>query len=361
MSAPCRHRADGLSLIELMIALSIGTLLALGVMSVFLASRESAVVESALSRVQQSGRAAVELVNKDIRRAGYIGCSSIGGRADVAATGFSAQRLTAYTRASTAATLVPSVATGDPAYVLRDVVRPGTDILVVDYADYFGNDLVAAGTAISSVNTAFSLASVDGKACGLAAGDLLLLSNCLTTHIFRLESTSACSGGSTTVTLTSSENAGAGANAPFLYEQGSDVAEYFEFLWYVADTGRDQNGQDVFALYRLASNQPVSAAQEMVEGVEFFRVEVGERVGNALRFAAPGAAGIDWDNIEAVRFAMLVQSFDAATESVDTATYQLLSNQVPATGTLSHGGGRVVRRVYTSSQTIRNTEYGRQQ
>lgn len=361
MSAYYRHRYHGLSLIELMIALSIGTLLALGVMSVFLANRESSVVESALSRVQQSGRAAVELVNKDIRRAGYIGCSSIGGRADVAATGFAAQRLTAYTRDSTAATLTPSVATGDPAYVLRDVVRPGTDILVVDYADYFGNDLVAAGAAISGVNTSFSLASADNKACGLAAGDLLLLSNCLTTHIFRLDSASACSSGSTTVTLTGSDNAGAGAAVPFLYEQGSDVAEYFEFLWYVADTGRDQNGQDVFALYRLASNQPVSAAQEMVEGVEFFRIEVGERVGNALRFAAPGAASIDWDNIEAVRFAMLVQSFDAATESVDTASYQLLSNQVPATGTVSHGGGRVVRRVYTSSQTIRNTEYGRQQ
>ncbi len=351
----------GLSLVELLIALALGALLSLGVVNVFIGNSRTAAVERALSQVQQSGRAAIELINKDIRRAGYIGCTSIGGSVDVLADGITAQRLLAYS--ATAAGLSPDP-TGDVAAVVNGVARRGTDVLVLDYADYLGDDLIAAADSFQALDSTIQLddqeAPDESRECELATGDLVLLSNCLTTHLFEVssasDSTSSCA--SNTLTINAGDNGQIVPAPTFQYGEGSDVARYLQFIWYVADTGRVVNGVPVYALFRLASNQAIGAAEEMVEGVEFMRVEVGLRNGGGMRYVTPGTPGIDWDTVESLRIALLVRSFDAVTRTDDGTTYQLLNTTVPATGTVSHAGGRYVRRVYTSSQVIRNTDYG---
>lgn len=64
----------GLSLIELMVAILISTLLILGVTELF--SRTSAAdrANTELARMQESGRLALEIIGQDARRAGYQGC-----------------------------------------------------------------------------------------------------------------------------------------------------------------------------------------------------------------------------------------------------------------------------------------------
>jgi len=64
----------GLSLIELMIALAIGTVLVLGLVEVFAASRTSYQLSEGLSRVQENGRFAVDYLQRDLRMAGHFGC-----------------------------------------------------------------------------------------------------------------------------------------------------------------------------------------------------------------------------------------------------------------------------------------------
>ncbi|GLS27920.1 PilW family protein [Marinibactrum halimedae] len=66
---------NGLSLIELMIAMSLGVVLLFGVLQIFDANRASANVQQSFSEVQQSGRMAVEFLARDIRMADYYGCS----------------------------------------------------------------------------------------------------------------------------------------------------------------------------------------------------------------------------------------------------------------------------------------------
>ncbi|MBX9754254.1 MAG: prepilin-type N-terminal cleavage/methylation domain-containing protein [Pseudomonadaceae bacterium] len=67
---------SGFSLIEIMIALVIGLIMILGVTEIFLTASRSGVTSSDLARVQESGRIALELVSKEVRRAGYKGCVS---------------------------------------------------------------------------------------------------------------------------------------------------------------------------------------------------------------------------------------------------------------------------------------------
>jgi len=68
----------GFSLTELMVALVIALILMAGIGQIFLSSKKSFNVQSALGRQQENGRYAVNVITQDLRRAGYWG-----GNADI--------------------------------------------------------------------------------------------------------------------------------------------------------------------------------------------------------------------------------------------------------------------------------------
>lgn len=63
----------GLSLVELMIAMALSLLLMLGVLQIFLSSKQTYTTNSALSRLQENGRFAMDFITYDLRNAGYKG------------------------------------------------------------------------------------------------------------------------------------------------------------------------------------------------------------------------------------------------------------------------------------------------
>lgn len=64
----------GLTLVELMIAVAIGSILLLGLIQVFVASRNTYQMSEAMGRVQENGRFALDYLQRDIRMAGHMGC-----------------------------------------------------------------------------------------------------------------------------------------------------------------------------------------------------------------------------------------------------------------------------------------------
>jgi type IV pilus assembly protein PilW len=68
------HAALGFSLIELMIALLIGTILVLGLVQVFAASRSAYQLSQGIARNQENARFAVDFLTRDLRMAGHAGC-----------------------------------------------------------------------------------------------------------------------------------------------------------------------------------------------------------------------------------------------------------------------------------------------
>ena len=69
-----RRRVAGLSLIELMIALLIGTILVLGLVQVFSASRAAYQLSQGIARNQENARFALDFLSRDLRMAGHAGC-----------------------------------------------------------------------------------------------------------------------------------------------------------------------------------------------------------------------------------------------------------------------------------------------
>jgi type IV pilus assembly protein PilW len=64
----------GFTLIEIMIALLVGAFLLVGILQIFLSSRQTYQMQENLSRLQENGRFAMDMVARDIRMAGYWGC-----------------------------------------------------------------------------------------------------------------------------------------------------------------------------------------------------------------------------------------------------------------------------------------------
>lgn len=75
-------KSAGFSLVELMIGISLGLLLMTGVVQLFVTSKSGFTADQAVSRVQETGRLAIEFMSKDIRMAGFSGCFT----GDLAAT-----------------------------------------------------------------------------------------------------------------------------------------------------------------------------------------------------------------------------------------------------------------------------------
>jgi type IV pilus assembly protein PilW len=73
---------SGLSLIELMVALTIGLLLSIGIIQIFNASKVSYQLQEGLSRIQENGRFVSQYLQNKLRMAGYMGCGNDVARAE---------------------------------------------------------------------------------------------------------------------------------------------------------------------------------------------------------------------------------------------------------------------------------------
>lgn len=73
--------ARGVSLVELMVALALSAFLLLGLAQVFAASRAAYQTAEGLARVQENGRIGLDLISRDVRMAGHMGCAASQSRA----------------------------------------------------------------------------------------------------------------------------------------------------------------------------------------------------------------------------------------------------------------------------------------
>ena len=71
-----RSLQKGLSLVELMISLTIGSVITAGVVQLFSANSDTYNVMIGQSRLQESARFAFDFIGRDLYKAGYLGCLS---------------------------------------------------------------------------------------------------------------------------------------------------------------------------------------------------------------------------------------------------------------------------------------------
>lgn len=72
-----KKRPLGMTLVELLVALTLGLLVIAGIGQIYTAAKRSYDIQSSMSRLQDVGRYAIETITRDIQRAGYWGLTDM--------------------------------------------------------------------------------------------------------------------------------------------------------------------------------------------------------------------------------------------------------------------------------------------
>lgn len=335
----------GLTLIEVMIAITISLILLAGVMQIFTGSRQTYRVQDNMARLQENGRFAIDFLAKDLRMAGYTGCASksttinniVAAPNDTAAS-FPNGGLTGYEYAA-----LPIALTATDTLTTA-MVWPGTDIVLIKKASSSGVTLTGNMTVVNA-----NIQVLSAAAAGLfAAGDILFISDCANADIFAATNVSSGSG-KTTIAHANSTNTT--NNLSKAYGTDADVMKMESHVYYI---GADATNNNAPTLYRKRLVGVAMVTEALVEGVEDMEILYGEDTdapiapdGSANRYLAAGTVGLDMNRVVSVRLNLLLRSGEDNLATGTKQTYSFNGNSVTATDYR-------LRRVFSTTIKVRN-------
>ncbi|MCM0610990.1 PilW family protein [Marinobacter sediminum] len=352
----CRAgRQRGLSLVELIIALALSTTLILGIFTVYMDSSQTSRLATSLARIQESGRIATDVMARDMRMVGFQGCADPD---DVTLNVIANNPPTSNFFETTLRGWEVDSGTwaNGTEYdntTIESSARIGSDVIAVQRGESMEIELTGNMTADNA-----NVQVVGNDVVRFAQNDLVLISDCEASDLFRISSTPS-SG-----TWAHANNVNTANRLSQAYTDAARIMRFSSSIYFVADTGRsDIQGNAIFALYRqsLALDGSFSAPQEIVEGVESLQIEYGELLGtNNIRYTTADNVG-DMAGVVAVRLGMLISHTDQVRDIGDTADYALPGETVEAetsaaAGAVTHPEDGRLRRTFISTVMLRNRD-----
>jgi type IV pilus assembly protein PilW len=330
---------EGVSIIELLVAVAISMILAAGIFQVFVGSTTSYSFNEDLSRQQENARFAMHILRQEVQAAGYLGCLQDPGSLvntlpasrdfafdfDNAVYGLEAGDDSAWadnagpvdpTQNGTANLDLTTPASGSDILVIRGI-NPGVTIEVTGFSPD-GQLAMSPG-----------LIGIFDK-----PGKVLLVGDCKAAAVFQATGYDNGSG-----TATYSGNLGHSFGA------GAQVFEPRTVVFYV----RNQAG-NLSLCWKVGQEN----IEEIAEGVENMQVRYGVDTDNdraADSYLAANAV-TDWSNVVSVRVYLLVRSVDEILRGdIDATSYD-----VDGDGTTDYGppNDRRMRMVFSSTMGLRN-------
>lgn len=284
----------GLTLVEMMIAMTIGMILLGGVVTVLISSKSTYRVNEAMSRMQENARYAFQLLSRDIRMAGYRGC--VGNNAgtdnvlskateflwklDQSLEGFEATSASGWTPALPSEITIPLG--GRDVIVMRGV--DGANARVISHTSESADLAVAADSDIE-------------------AGNAVLASNCQGATIFQATNVSNVSGQK----IIAHANGAGGPNATAALGRlftGGEVVRVSTRAYYIRT-----NPRGIPSLFWRRGENP---AEELVEGIENMQILYGEDTNEdrAADIYRTANSVTNWNAVVSVRIDLLAQSVE---------------------------------------------------
>lgn len=336
-----KHR--GFSILELMVALLIGTILMGGAVSIFIGNKNTNRMVSELSRMQEAGRFIIDYMSKEIRLAGYYGCTSRFEKADPGTVKLNVMTRTASPYDFTDSNLAVSGLHGhngedrgqyDPSIIKttnltlalyefnndkKNRVFPGTDVINIQRANTCQEPLKKMTTTGEG-----AIFELNSNACKFEKAQTVMISDCKTADAFSIEDTA----NNVAVSVQHSKNLNEDINtAAFIAtEYGTDAyaSRLLSNTFFVGPTDRVDNKNIVKLALYVASWDPddivgLSAndykVEELVEGIQDMQILYGvDTSGNEYVDEYLDASKInDWSDVRNVRVHVLMQSEDLIT------------------------------------------------
>jgi type IV pilus assembly protein PilW len=375
-----RPGQGGFTLVELMIASTIGLIILVALGQLFVTSRATYVLEDGLARAQESGRFAMEILSQDIRMAGYMGCHNASDGAALPdgngvgtscptsfcnmanpadeSTRFAAEGIRGYAYVGTGGNTLGDWSPSLPvAFFVDGEVKPYTDVILIQYAVSTGT-YITGNTGPNNANIQISSGSPIADV--IDAGDVLMISDCKSTDVFRVTGTSGGSGA--TVTIPHANNANLSSHLPHEYGPDAEILRLVSRVYYIAESDTNQEP----ALMRkeladLGGGGVPGDPQELIQGIEDMRLIYGvdtdapaDKIANRYVVAhevvdLTGPGTTDWDDVVSLRLGLLIRTPSTVDQQLDTNTYELVDGV-----SVDPVDDRRRRQVYRTTIELRN-------
>ena len=296
------HKQQGLSLVELMISIVLGLILMTGVMNIFISSKVVFSTQQAMSRIQETGRLAVDFIARDVRMVGYYGGARKGnnpyafsivnapandglnGDFDVSIRGYdSYEDLAAVTDLGE---LPGSVTPVEDTSVL--VVRAANQQGVVVTQDNTPTSFFAYTTA-----TAKDSSGCVGNIC---EGGTVVVSDSIKAHIFKVSTLTL--NGSQLIINHANSWGGDNTNPLTMFGLGAEILPLNTTVYFLA-----KGASGTTSLYQKINK---GSALELLEGVENMSVTYS----SAANVYQQASATADWEAVRSAHVELLVRSLN---------------------------------------------------
>lgn len=332
------NKQSGFSLVELMIAVTLGLIVITAVSSIFLSSNKTNKTQENLARLQENARFALNKMQTDIRMAGYRGCLGRKGSAPAAEVTLVNNIIKGSTYADDFFLALQGFNAGAAAW------SPALDgsIAAAIPAPTAGSDIISVrmstgtSTPLSALmaNKSATIA-IAANPDNLAVGDTALIADCVTSTVFKITGITATSIEHSTATNTV-ENLGRAFDTDAL------VTPIATVTYYVGPSADLANG---LSLWRKTNN---SSSEELVDNVEQLQITYAE---DSNADWAPdkyvSADNVtDMNNVIAVKLMLLTRTTD------DKLSSQ--GQNYTFNGVLTTPSDKRIRRAFNLVITLRN-------
>ncbi len=331
---------SGLSLVELLVSLAIGSMLIIGTVSVYSSSRNTYAVNDALGRLQEQARYVMSVVGPDVELGGYYGFTNAADSLRLVAGGNPGNVLA--TAASMRQRPLPPLL--PPATPVPGL--PGTaQVCGINFA-------VDVLTPVQGSNDAFSLGPAAGAACDPWGAGVVPQTDTLTVRRAATDTAAPQAGRlqiyASRLTSRSSQQIFLDGNAPGPIDADHQIHNLVVRAYYVALDSVDQAGRPALRVKGLTSvgGTPSFIDNEVMPGVEDLQVQFGidtgdydndgnvdaaadtngdgiaESDGRATRYVDPDFPGLDRMQVVSVRLWIRVRAEQAEQGFIDDRTYR---------------------------------------
>lgn len=311
----------GLSLIELMISITIGLIVSSALGYIYLGARQTYKNQDALARVQENGRYATELLSRELRNVGFVGCAGLTGSMTVPTSAAAGCQLS--TSNTTCNSLnTPSSYNVNYGEQIQGFNAAGTewnpalDASLAGMSIIAGNDVLTIRTA---ENTTYEVIAHPGgnppgssdiklnTTSGLSSDEIVMVSDCSYSAVFQITNINA---GNNVV-----HNTG-GSSLPGNFSKGLGKTFVGGTLFKISTKSffiRNGAG-NLPSLWIYNHNQAAGGnnPQELVEGVESMQILYGvDTDGDRdIDQYTTADAVANWSQVRSVRVRLLMVSPD---------------------------------------------------
>lgn len=335
------NTSRGFSLVEIMVGLTIGLIMTIGVLGVYLAQVNMVRSNTSQSSIQNATSAITGLITPVIRSAGFTGCTNIskalsnlnpGGAPPLGTIGTLNTLIMGYDSTAGTQITISGDNTANEGNVnywlplldtsLTGEVQGVSDVLIV-----LGGTPGATPTGVTSIT---SDEMVVQNASGITAGQFAAISDCSKTSVFKVTGISG-------TTLTHAAGSGALANATSAfavnYPVGSQVIPLTQTAFF---TAHDPSGHSALARGRMNSDGTWTI-EALIPGVETMQILYGIGSSGILSQYVPANEVTNWDQVYAVQLGFLIAG-EAGSATLPSTLYHLIGSAitVPSDNRLRH-------------------------